>query len=317
MLSTQLRTGVNLRVVLLLLLSVSMVSSASILIRFSTSPPLVIVFWRTLLGAAVMGGIGLARGDHRTYSSDLLHDNWKWLIFIGVVLSLHFSTWFTSLFMTTVAASVVLVNTSPILTGVLSTLLLGESLRRRSWIGIIIAVSGAIFLAWSDLVQSGFGALQGDLLALLSALFLAIYFIGGRRYAIGLPITVYTSIVYLTAAFCTLMICLVAGLSIVVLEPTEIVIFIALAVFPTALGHSVNNYLLTIVPAHVVSSAVLGEPVGATLLAAVFLQETPRPITIVWFSVILLGIGVVISDLASQQRDFDAALLSLDDPDGP
>ncbi len=308
--------GRSAKVVILLLLSVSMVSSASILIRFSVSPPLVIVFWRTLFGAIIMACAGIARGDHKSYSSDVLHANWKWLVLIGAILSLHFSTWFTSLFMTTVAASVVLVNTSPILTGILSTLFLGESLRRRSWLGILVAVSGAILLAWSDLVHSGFGALQGDILALLSALFLAIYFIGGRRYAIGIPITVYTSIVYLTAAVCTLVMCMVAGINVIVLDPTELVIFIALAVFPTALGHSVNNYLLTIVPAHVVSSAVLGEPIGATLLAMVFLQEVPTPITMIWFGVILAGIGIVLTDLAAHRASPDSGALSLDDPNG-
>lgn len=294
-------SGGSLKVVLLLILSVSMVSSASILIRYSISPPLVIVFWRTFFGAIVMTVLGLARGDHRSYSRETLHANWRWLIGIGIILSFHFSTWFTSLFLTTVAASVVLVNTSPILTGILSTLVLGESLRRRSWIGILVAVSGAVFLAWSDLLQSGLGALQGDLLALLSALFLAIYFIGGRRFAIGLPITVYTTIVYFSAAVCTLCLCLISGINVIVLIPSELLIFLALAIFPTALGHSVNNYLLTLVPAHVVSSAVLGEPVGATLLAALLLNEIPSSTTLVGFSVIMLGIGLVITDLAAQQ----------------
>ncbi|MHA2425205.1 MAG: DMT family transporter [Candidatus Thorarchaeota archaeon] len=290
------------QVILLLILSVSMVSSASILIRFSQSDPLVIVFWRTLYGAIVMASIGAIRKDGHAYRGPLMKKNWKWLIGIGVVLAFHFSTWFTSLFMTTVAASVVLVNTSPIFTAILSTVILGESLRRRSWVGVLIAVSGAIFLAWSDFESVGTPALTGDLLALLSGFLLAVYFIGGRRYAKGLPITVYTSVVYITAAGVTLVQCIALGINVIVLDPVEIMIFIALAIFPTALGHSVNNYLLTLIPAYVVSAAVLGEPIGATLLAIIFLGEIPHPLTLVGFGIIMLGIVLVLADIAATER---------------
>jgi len=53
----------KIKVVLLLILSVSMVSSASILIILSESPSLVKVFWRTLYGALFMAIIGAVRGD--------------------------------------------------------------------------------------------------------------------------------------------------------------------------------------------------------------------------------------------------------------
>jgi len=260
-----------------------------------------------------MASIGLAHGDYAAYRGQQMKRTWGWLVLIGIVLSLHFSTWFTSLFMTTVAASVVLVNTSPIFTAFLSTLVLGEALRRRSWIGVGVAVTGAILLAWNDLASVGAGALAGDLLSLLSALFLAIYFIGGRRFAKGLPITVYTSVIYLVAAAATLPLCIALDLDVLVLEPSEILIFVALAIFPTALGHSVNNYLLTLVPAYVVSSAVLGEPIGATLLAVVFLGEIPTMLTLLGFGVILVGIALVLEDISSRVR---SSSLPLDDSNG-
>jgi drug/metabolite transporter (DMT)-like permease len=298
------------RVVLLLVLSVSMVSSASILIRFSLSPPIVIVFWRTLYGALVMATLGGIRGDLKEFKSEQVRNTWPWLVLIGIILSLHFSTWFTSLFETTVAASVVLVNTSPIFTAIISTIFLGESLRRKSWAGVLIAVAGAILLAWDDLTSQGVGALYGDMLALLSAFFLALYFIGGRKYARGIPITVYTTAIYLVAAVTTLIMGLMMGLDFLVLDPREIAIFIALAIFPTALGHSVNNYLLTLVPAYVVSSAVLGEPIGATLLAIAFFgaSEIPRPLAFGGFSIILIGIALVLADIARQERKRNSTL---------
>ncbi len=299
------------KVLAILVFSVAMVSSASILIRFSHSEPLVIVFWRTLYGAIVMASLGIARKDFKKEERHLVRKNWYWLVVIGIVLSFHFSTWFTSLFMTTVAASVVLVNTSPIFTAILSTAVLGESLGKKSWSGILVAVAGAAFLAWSDWEAVGSSALAGDMLALLAGLFLAVYFIGGRKYAKGLPISLYTTSIYLTASVVTLAQCFLLGINVIVLDTIEILIFIALAIFPTALGHSVNNYLLTLVPAYVVSAAVLGEPIGATLLAAIFLGEIPTLQTFVGFGIILFGISLVLVDIAARERD--TPNLSLDD----
>ncbi len=301
------------RVILLLLLSVSMVSSASIFIRLSTSPPLVIVFWRTLYGALLMAAIGAARKDLSALRKPVVRENWHWLVAIGVTLSLHFSTWFQSLFMTSVAASVVLVNSSPIFTAILSTLILGEALRRRSWVGIVIAVAGAVFLAWGDFGGTDIVALTGDLLALSGALFLALYFIGGRRFAKEMPITVYTSMIYLFAAITTLGICVSLNLNVLVFEPTEVLIFIALAIFPTVLGHSVNNYLLTKVPAYVVSSAVLGEPIGAAIMAAFIFSEIPGLTTVIGFIVILVGVAMVLADIVAKER---SRVSPLDDTNG-
>ncbi|MHA1135628.1 MAG: DMT family transporter [Candidatus Thorarchaeota archaeon] len=303
----------KLKVVLLLVLSVSMVSSASILILASTSPSLVKVFWRTLYGSLFMAMIGAARGDLSALRTPKVRNNLHWLAGIGVVLSLHFSTWFQSLEMTSIAASVVLVDSSPIFTAIFSTIFLGESIRRRSWAGILVAVTGAVFLVWVNYGGIYVGALSGDLLALSGAVFLAIYFIGGRKFAKGMPITIYTSIVYLFAAITTLILCVPFGYDVLVFDPVEVLIFIGLAIFPTVLGHSVNNYLLTKVPAYVVSAAVLGEPIGATLLGALIFMVYPTPLVWVGFFIILFGVAVVLADIVSKER---AQSSSLDDTDG-
>ncbi len=301
------------RVTLLLLLSISMVSSASVLIKMSASDALVITFWRTLYGAIMMASIGAAKGDLSEFRGPVLRKNWVWLVLIGFILSLHFSTWFTSLKLTTIAASVMLVHTAPITTAILSTVILGESLRRRSWVGILIAVMGAIFLTWNSLVVEGSGVFLGNTLALLSSVFLAIYFIGGRKYAKGLPNSVYTSVVYSSAALVTFIFCAILGINILVLDPFEIAIFLALAIFPTVLGHSVNNYLLTLVPAYIVSAAVLGEPIGATILGYFVLGEQPPAMTLVAFAIILFGVMLVVSGMAQLERN---SVLSLDDTNG-
>ncbi len=300
------------QVIMLLFFSVVMVSSGSILIVASDSPSLVIVFWRTFYGAVFMAIIGIVRGDMKALRNPIVVENKRWFILIGFALCLHFSTWFPSLELTTVAASVVLVDTAPIFTAIFSTILLREALSKRSWGGVVLTVIGAITLAWTDLTQQGLGAFNGDLLALSGAVFLALYHIGGRRYAKGIPITVYTTVVYSIAALFTLGICVTLRYDILVTEPREIVIFMALGLFPTVLGHSVLNYLLTLVPAYVVSSSVLGEPIGATILAMIFFDQFPGPLTYVGFGIVLTGIALVLWDVSRTNGES----LTFDDTEG-
>ncbi|MCK4483367.1 MAG: DMT family transporter, partial [Candidatus Thorarchaeota archaeon] len=84
-------------------------------------------------------------------------------------------------------------------------------------------------------------------------------------------------------------------------------------IFPTVLGHSVNNYLLTLVPAYIVSAVVLGEPIGATILGYFVLGEQPPEMTLVAFAIILFGVALVVSGMAQWDRN---SVLSLDDTHG-
>ena len=59
------------------------------------------------------------------------------------------------------------------------------------------------------------------------------------------------------------------------------------------LGHTGFNYALRYVPAYVVNLALLGEPVGATILAAVLpgIRELPNWGTVVGGAFIIYGIA--------------------------
>ena len=71
-------------------------------------------------------------------------------------------------------------------------------------------------------------------------------------------------------------------------------IFTGIALGPMMLGHTGFNWSLRYVPAYVVSLAVLAEPVGATLLAALIpaIAETPSAWTLTGGAVILGGLVV-------------------------
>jgi drug/metabolite transporter (DMT)-like permease len=76
--------------------------------------------------------------------------------------------------------------------------------------------------------------------------------------------------------------------------PRELAIFSALAIGPMLLGHTGLNWALKYLPAYVVNLTLLGEPVGATVLAAILpgIRELPGTATLVGGALILAGIYV-------------------------
>jgi len=77
--------------------------------------------------------------------------------------------------------------------------------------------------------------------------------------------------------------------------PTETwLIFLLLALVPTIVGHSLYNWLLKFVPAHKVATTILGEPIGASILAIIIFNEIPGWWTIIGGVLILSGIFIVL-----------------------
>ena len=80
---------------------------------------------------------------------------------------------------------------------------------------------------------------------------------------------------------------LIQNLSYSNLATSEIQLFLLMALIPTLLGHTMQNWALAYLPAYVVSISLLAEPIGSGLLAWLFFQEIPS------FGVILGGLIVI------------------------
>ena len=96
---------------------------------------------------------------------------------------------------------------------------------------------------------------------------------------------------------------LVSGQRLTGYPGTTYMMFILLALVPQLLGHSSLNWALRFVPATMVTIAVLGEPVGATLLAFFILKEVPAWVEIAGGVLILAGIVVAFSGSRTINRE--------------
>jgi drug/metabolite transporter (DMT)-like permease len=290
--------------VLVLALGVLAVSTASIFIRYAQeyAPSIVIAAWRMTLAAVLLTpfALTLRRAELRSLSRREL----ALVLISGFFLALHFATWISSLAFTTVASSVVLVDTAPLWVALIAPYALGERISSKVKIGMGLAFTGSVVIALSDACAwSGAGlacpplgefvrgrAFIGDLLALAGALTAAVYLIIGRSVRSRVSLLTYIFVVYGVSAAVLVVMMLGANQPALGYPAVAYLWFLALALFPQLLGHTSYNWALGYLPAAYVSIALLGEPIGSTLLAMVFLGEIPTGLKIIGGVITLAGI---------------------------
>ena len=269
------------------------ISFAGPLVRLSNAAALTIAVWRLGFSLLIVAALLIATREWRDWRR-LGAREFLFALAAGVSLALHFWAWNASIHLTTIAASVTLVNLQPAIVAAISAIALKERPTSRQVLGIAIAIGGAIIIAAPDFSPGGRAnaPLVGNLLAVSAALTAAIYYTIGRTLRRLLGIWAYVAIVY-GAAFLTLTI--IASFRDVPLAPQpprELAIFAALALGPMLLGHTGMNWALKFLPAYVVNLTVLGEPVGATLLGALIpaIHQIPGVSTLVGGAVVLGGV---------------------------
>ncbi|SVB35814.1 uncharacterized protein METZ01_LOCUS188668 [marine metagenome] len=245
-------------------------SWAAILIRLADAPPLVIAGYRLSMAAVILLPVAFMRSRKELNSLD--GSTWGWAVLSGILLSIHFSGWISSLSYTSVASSVVIVTTYPIFVGIISHLFLREKVTTSMVTGILIAFSGGIVIGFGDFTTGG-NALFGDGLALLGSISGAGYFLIGRRLRAHVSLLPYITMVYTTAAIVLVILAIGTGNDMSGYSWTTYATILLLAVGPQLLGHSSLNWALKYLSAVFVSISTLAEPVVSTALAALMLNE--------------------------------------------
>lgn len=285
---------------LLLILGVAAISWSGPLVRLATeAEPVAMAFWRTAIATLVLAPFALAR--HREEIRSLDRRNLIALMVSGALLALHFATWIASIDMTTVASSVLLVNSQPIFVA-LGSGLLGERVTRRTWVGIVIAIAGASLVAGGDFGAST-RAGMGAVLAVVGAGTEAGYWMIGRHARQRMSLLAYVVLVY---GFCALILffaALATGAPLTGYRGSTWAALGAIVVGPQLLGHTTFNFLLGKLEAAKVVVAILGEPAGAAVIAALLFGEIPRATIIPGALFLIAGITVVLAG----RRQLEAA----------
>jgi len=289
---------------LVLFIGILAVSTASILIRYAHKEvqSLSVAAWRIVLASLLIAPMALKRqsGEIRNLS----RKEWFWLALSSAFLALHFASWITSLEYTTVAVSVVLVSTSPIWVALFSALVLHERLHKSLVVGLVCSIIGGTTVGLAQMCEIGRSGLVcsdlsifisgkhflGNFLALVGAWSAAGYLMIGRKLRPTVSLPSYTFLVYGMAGVILVFMAIGFKQRLWGFSPQSYLFLLGLAVFPQMIGHSSLNWSLKYMSTTFVSVALLGEPIGSTILAYLFLQEVPSLLVILGGILILVGI---------------------------
>lgn len=284
------------------------VSFASILIKWSSANPLMISFYRLLFTLFLLIPSAATTMRKELKETPLGGKEAALLLGVGVVLACHFALWVTSLTMTTVASSVLLVTFHPVFVGIIAVFFLKERLSKINVIGMAIAFVGTFVLLYGDFTtNSGTSATNpglGDLLAFLGGLAAGGYILAGRYFRKTRGLITYVFMVYLGCTVTLFIMCVVANLTAgvpFVLPPKEYLLFLLMALGPGIFGHTVYNWALKYVKATLVSVSLLGEPIGASILAFLLLAQVPTTLTLIGGVGILIGIYLTAYGMADKE----------------
>ncbi len=205
------------------------------------------------------------------------------------MLAAHLTTWFASLKMTTVGASVLLVNTAPVWVALGCWLMRLEHLSARTAVGVAVSFAGSVVVAGGDAGSN----LPGALMAMAGAVFLAGYLVLGRGVRQRLSLTSYVVISYGASAVALAIAAAFSSQPVLHLPMPTIGWLVAIALVTQVLGHSSYNLALAHHPATLVSVALLGEPILASLAAWPIFGEAPSQALALGGATVLAGVALV------------------------
>ncbi len=261
---------------------------AAVFIRWCEGlDPLLISFYRMAWAAVIILPFTLI--NIRKVFRGIMPRDLAYMLLIGFILALHFASWISSLFYTSVASSTVIVTTQPIYLVILTALFTSETVRKQSFLAILVALAGAIVVGWGDMKFTG-DYLWGDFLAFIGAVCAAMYIFLGRMVRQRVENLAYIQIVYgSSAVFLLIGVLLFAEFQIAFEFKFHFFVFM-LGLVPTAFGHTLYNWALKKIRAYIVGTSILGEPIGASFYAWLIFGEVPTVTTL--FGAVLIFIGV-------------------------
>jgi len=268
-----------------LTISIIAISFSAIFVKWSDAPASILSMYRMWFASILMLPIVW---EKRHELKKIVKKDWYFLFFSGLFLAFHFVLWFGSLKLTTVASSTIILALQPIVSLVGGFFLYKERTTLSALLTMGIAIIGAMMIGWGDFGLSK-GAIMGDILSFFSVISVVGYLLIGQTTVKKVSHWLYSFCVFFSAAIVLTIYNLSAGVEVIGYPAKEWGIFLLLATVPTV-SHVINNWLLNYVNATTISMSILGEPVGATILAFFLLHEHLAGWQIVGGLLVLAGV---------------------------
>ncbi|PEI93238.1 EamA family transporter [Bacillus pseudomycoides] len=278
-----------------LAVSIIAISFAAVFVKMSSAPSSILSMYRLWIIVLFMLPIVWKK---REEFRRIQKRDWYFLIGSGFFLALHFLLWFASLKFTTVASSTIILALQPIVSLVGGFFLFKERTTYSAIATMGIAILGVMCIGWGDLGLSR-EAIFGDILSFLSVIAVVGYLFIGQTTVKKVSHWIYSFTVFAFAGIFIAIYNVVMNVPFTGYSTWDWWIFILLAIVPTA-SHMINNCLLNYVNATTISMSILGEPVGASILAFFLLGEKLNSMQVIGSVLVLCGVSIFL--LQQQKR---------------
>ncbi len=280
---------------MILIVGLLAISTSPVIARFlPLVPAAVIAFWRMATASAMLWSYSSIRPQESIEPKNI-----RLILAAGFLLAMHFVFWFSALKLTSIANTTVLGIVAPAFT------LLFERVwykRKLSWITITalsIILVGGIIVQGEDLGSMG-GAGLGNIMAILSAIFLGSVFLIGAKVRKNTPVITYTRMVYTVSAIVLLVSSLVLDNQIIGYTINNYFWLLMLGLIPTLIGHTAFSYSIKFVSPTVIATFPLGEPLIASYLAWLLFAEKVPFYVVGGGLVIFIGLIMLIMNKQSE-----------------
>lgn len=274
---------------LTLLFSVLVLSQAPNLVKLSSAPSMVMVFWRLFLASLILGVMGAIKGQLPELKK-LSSKQWRIIFITTVVLFIHFVLWFTGVRKTTVANAAIIFATNPIFTAIGGHFFFHEKFTKKYASAMIMGFTG-IAVTFFDHLQFSPDAFLGDMLVLISAMFFSGYILLSKKVRNTVSNIPFTFILNLsTSLFALVVIIFTPETPLFDYDFKSWLSFILMAIFPSVMGHALFTHCLNFFNVNLMSCTMLLSPILASLVSYYFYHETLSIKTILGFIIAASGV---------------------------
>jgi len=268
---------------------------SAIFVRWANAPGIVTSFYRMAIATALLAWPFYRRVKA---TGNLSRRGLRFAVLGGLFFTGDLALWATGVVLSGATNPTLLANTAPLWVGLGTLILFRERLTAMFWVGLLLAMTGAVVILGLDSLRAvSFGV--GTLLGLLAGIFYGGYFLITQRGRETLDSLTYFWPAAVSSTLGLLILNLVLRQPLTGYPASAYLNFLALGLVPQVLGYLAINHALGYLPASIVSPTMLGQPVVTAILAGPLLGEALSLWQALGGLAVLTGVYVV---HRSQQR---------------
>lgn len=199
----------------------------------------------------------------------------------GAFLFGHFFSWFSAVKLTNVASASVLAALHPLVVLLVTLLVYKKRVSLKSVAAIGVALIGGAIIVGADYNAFAGGNLKGNIFAFMAAMFMGLYFSMGDALRKRVDGGLYVLLVFFSCWVCFSIGVVATKTPVLGYSFSDYALLAVMALLCQIGAHAVFNLCIGHVSSLYVSTWEAGDPVFATILAIVFLQQIPKAYEII------------------------------------